>query len=379
MIYLDNAATTFPKPVEVYDRTFEWMRESGGNPGRGGHALSTASGQITETTRKRLSDFFGVSDPRRIIFTYNCTDSMNMVIKGLLHHSGHVVTTNLDHNSVSRPLEDLRRKIGLQITRVPFDENGFVDPTQFESAIEESTTLLVVNHGSNVLGSVQSLEPFFRIAATKNIPLLVDAAQTAGRIPIAVGDAPVFLACSGHKGLFAMPGIGVLVVPATFSIERWREGGTGTASEELHHPDELPMRLEAGTPNFLGIASVLFGLEYIQKEGMSRIHDAERELAKRLHRALSDDSRFTLYSTDAGERTSVVSFNLNAAPAEEVATILDQHFGIAVRSGLHCAAVLHQQLGTIPGGCARVSPGYLNTPDHIDTLIAALKSIADGY
>lgn len=380
LIYFDNAATTYPKPASVYESTLRWMRESGGNPERGTHGLASSSGQILETTRRRMARLFGLSDIKRLIFTYNCTDSMNIVLKGLLSPGDHVVTTNLDHNSVSRPLEALRKNNGVTVTRIPFDHEGFVSPDQMRTSIIDSTRLIVLCHGSNVMGSVQPLAPFLEMAAQAHITLLLDAAQTAGRIPISAGNAPVFVACSAHKSLYGMPGLGFLTVPPGFTLRRWREGGTGTSSESLNHPDDLPAQLEAGTPNFLSIASQSFALEFLEREGMEAIHLKEMDLANRLYAFLVSDSRFVVYSAvQSGPRTAIVSFNIQNAPPEEVAVILDQQYGIAVRAGLHCAPVAHKQLGTLPGGCVRVSPGYFNTPEEIDTLIGALKAIADGY
>ena len=247
-------------------------------------------------------------------------------------------------------------------------------------SIRNNTTLIVLNHGSNVIGAVQPLAPFLEIAHEGRIPILLDAAQTAGRIPIEVGDAPVFVTCSGHKGLYGMPGTGILTVPKGYELSKWREGGSGTASESLHHPAELPMRLEAGTPNFLGIASLSYGVDFIEQQGMFAIHDQEMKLAKSLESFVLSDRRFVLYSQlDAGRSMACVSFNIHNAPPVEVAAILDQRFGIAVRAGLHCAAVLHQQLGTAPEGCIRVSPGFLNKGQDIDQLSNALREIADGY
>jgi cysteine desulfurase / selenocysteine lyase len=380
MIYLDNAATTFPKPPEVYEKTFEFIKEQGGNPGRGSHYFSTAAAQMIYATRNQVAQFFRIPDSRRVIFTHNCTDSINMVLKGLLKMGDHVISTNLDHNAVTRPLEHLRKDMRLDISRVPFDKKGSVDPILLRGNIQRNTRLIILNHGSNVLGSVQPLPAFLSLSLETGIPILIDAAQTAGRIPIEIGDAPAFLAFSAHKALFGMPGLGLLTVPAGFQLQKWREGGSGTASETLHHPDELPYRLEAGTPNSLAIASLQNGLGFITREGMQKMHRHEMDLALRLHHFLVSDNRFVVYSrTELGERLPIVSFNLRKAPPDEVAAILDQNFGIAVRGGLHCAATVHAQLGTSPEGCVRISPGYFNTQNELETLILALNSIAEGY
>jgi cysteine desulfurase/selenocysteine lyase len=375
MIYLDNAATSFPKPEEVYAQSFRFMKEGAGNPGRGSHHFSTNSAQMVENTRRKVARFFGVSDHRRVIFTYNCTDSINIVLKGYLKSGDHVIATHLDHNSVSRPLETAIRDKQIQVTRLSFGADGAIDPQSYEDAIRHNTTLVILNHGSNVLGTVQNNELFLR----DGVPVLLDAAQTAGRIPISLRNHPVFLACSAHKSLFGMPGLGILIVPKELPLSAWREGGSGTASEELAHPAELPMHLEAGTPNFLGIAALSYGLTFIENEGMEKIHRQEWSLARILFDYLQSDDRFHVYSRMAEQDLAVLAFNLSNVPPDEVATILDQRYGIAVRSGLHCAAVLHQQLNTLPDGCLRVSPGYFNTEEDMATLIEVLKLIAESY
>ncbi len=380
MIYLDNAATTFPKPDSVYEKTLEYMRTCAGNPGRGAHYFSNASSEIVENTRRQMARLFHLPDYQRVVFTGGCTESVNMVLKGYLKRGDHVICTNLDHNAVSRPLEHLRRNLPLHVTRLPFDGNGTVDPETARQSIQSNTTLIVLNHGSNVLGSVQALPEFLRLALETGIPLLLDAAQTAGRIPLEIGEAPVFVAASGHKKLYGMPGLGILAVPAGKELAKWREGGSGSSSESLEHPDELPMRLEAGTPNFLAISSLAHGVNFIEDKGMEEIHRYEMNLGMKLFEFLRSDKRYISYSQPtSSHHLSTISFNLLKAPPDEVAVILDQSSGLAVRGGLHCAAVLHEQLGTLPDGCLRVSPGYFNTEQEIKKLIGALQTIADGY
>jgi len=380
MIYLDNAATTYPKPPAVYENTFRFLAEKGGNPGRGGHFFANASSEVVEGTRRDLARFFDVPDFRRVVFTYNCTDSINIALKGYLRPGDHVITSHLDHNAISRPLERLRRKLPLEISRIPFNESGRLDPADFQTVLQRNTRLIILTHGSNVLGSVQPVGPFVEIARNSGVPLLLDAAQTAGRIDLQIGDAPVFVVCSGHKGLYGMPGIGILTVPSGIDLEKWREGGTGTTSESLQHPDELPMRLEAGTPNFLAIASLREGLRFLNSEGIAKMHQHEIQLAMNLQESLESKETSRLYSRlDSENSIGVVAFNLNGVPPEEAAAILDQNYGIAVRSGLHCAVVLHEALGTLPAGCLRVSPGYFNTDADMAALTAALSEITQKY
>ena len=380
MIYLDNAATTFPKPIGVYEHTFQFLKESAGNPGRGGHHFANASRQVVEESRQRMARFLGIRDSKRVIFTANCTDSINMVLKGYLRPGSHVIASNLDHNAVSRPLETLHRNGIIEITRLPFNAGGYLSPSLILESIKHNTTLIVLCHGSNVLGSVQDLDSIAKISKERGIPLLVDAAQTVGRIAIQADDAPMFVACSAHKALFGMPGLGILTLPENSELQPSREGGTGTSSESIVHPQQLPERLEAGTPNVPAIVSLKYGLDFIEKEGMDAIHEKEMRLMNQFYSQLNDDPRFEFYSKpESGPHVAVAALNVKGVPAEEAAAILDQSFGIAVRAGLHCAAVLHQQLGTLPGGCVRISPGFFNSEDDIDQTAKALKQIADKY
>jgi len=380
MIYLDNAATTFPKPELVYEQTFRFLKESAGNPGRGGHHFANASRQVVEESRQRIARFLGVRDPKRVIFTANCTDSINMVLKGYLQKGSHVVASNLDHNAVSRPLETLHRNGTIEITRIPFTSGGYLPPSSLVESIRHNTTLIVLCHGSNVLGSVQDLKAIAKLSKEKGIPLLVDAAQTVGRIEIQADEAPMFVACSAHKALFGLPGLGILTLPENSELQPSREGGTGTSSESIVHPQQLPERLEAGTPNVPAIASLKYGLDFIEREGMDAIHEKEMRLLNQLYSQLNDDPRFEFYSKpESGAHVAVAALKIKGVPAEEAAAILDQSFGIAVRAGLHCAAVLHEQLGTLPGGCLRISPGFFNTESDIDELVRSLREIAKNY
>jgi len=378
IIYFDNAATSWPKPTSVYRKMDEFIRKWGANPGRAGHRMAVAAERIIEETRYQIARFFGIKDPRRIIFTLNCTDSLNIGIKGLLRKGDHVITTYLEHNSVSRPLEGLVRKGIITVTRVSHTEEGFVDLEELYKAFTPKTRLVVIVHGSNVIGSVQPIREIGKISNEKRAIFMVDAAQTAGVIPIDVErDNIDLLAFPGHKALFGPPGTGGLYVGPRVSLETWREGGSGVDSESELQPEELPFKLEGGTTNTVGIAGLGAGITFIEKEGIEKIGQYEMELAKYLLGKLSNIRKVRIYGPQNGERRiATVSFNIEGLSPAEVGAILDESFGIACRTGLHCAPHTHKKLGTFPEGAVRFSLGYFNTKDEVDFAIDSLTQIA---
>jgi len=378
MIYLDNAATSWPKPESVYQTMDEFLRTKGGNPGRGSHSMAVAAGKTVEETRMLIVRLIDAPEKERVIFTFNCTDALNLGLKGLLRPGDHVITSCIEHNSVVRPLRKLEQQ-GVKITRIPPSaEAGVVSARDIEQAITKDTKLVVVTHASNVTGVIQPIEEYGVVARRHNIIFMVDAAQTAGRYPIDVQAGNIdLLAFSGHKGLLGPPGTGVLYVGDRVSLDSLREGGTGSHSEQEEQPFELPYRYESGTVNSVGISGLGAGLKYIFGEGLERIRTHEQYLIDRLIEGLSPIPRVTLYAAkDSSKQAPVVSFNIEGYEPGEVGAILDQAFDIKVRTGLHCAPATHKTLGTYPLGTVRLSPGYFNTVEEIDLTLHALEKIA---
>ena len=377
MLYLDNAATSFPKPEVVYRELQDYLRRDGASPGRGGHQWAVRVEKTLDDTRSLLARFFGMDDYRRVIFTLNGTDSLNMAIKGVVRPGDHVVTSLLEHNSVSRPLKQLESDGSITLTQLPFSQEGFVDPDDFRRALTSRTRLVVLLHASNVLGTLQPIAEVGRICRRHEALFLVDAAQTAGIVPIDMQAMQIdLLAFPGHKALFGPPGMGVLLVGQRVQPVPWREGGTGFDSEDPVQPRQLPYLLEGGTPNTLGVAALRAGLRFVTGEGLDRIRGHEQRLLTRLIESLRDNPKIRLYgSLDLSRRVGSLTLNREGYTASEVGMILDNAFEIAVRPGLHCAPYLHRELGTAPEGAVRISPGYFNTEEEIERCLSALEQL----
>ncbi len=377
MNYLDNAATSFPKPEAVYVAMDRFARHSLANPGRSGHRMALESEHALSDARHRLNRFFNGRNPDRWAFTLNCTDALNMAFKGALDDGDHVVTTDLEHNSVSRPLVAMSVAGRITLTRVPADGGGTIDPEAIRAAIGPKTRMVAMTHASNVLGTVQPVAEVGRIARERDLLFLVDAAQTAGVLPIDVQAACIdLLAFPGHKSLFGPTGTGALYVGSRVTLRPWREGGTGGDSLTPTQPTDFPHHLEGGTPNVLGVAGLVAGLDFVEERGVEMIRRHEVELCDRLRAALAELPGFEVFGhADAGRRVGALSFRCEMLPAPELAGLLDQSFDIAVRPGLHCAPYIHTALGTAPDGLVRVSPGPFTTTADIDHLIDALKQI----
>lgn len=378
MIYLDNAATSWPKPESVYRAMDKFMREDAGNPGRGGHSLAIAAERAIDEARVLVARLINAPEPERIIFTFNCTDALNLGLKGLLKPGDHVITSRIGHNSLARPLTKLEGQ-GVRIARLsPSNKAGLLSAGDIEGAIEEDTKLVVVTHASNVTGIVQPVEEYGAVVRKRGRILMVDAAQTAGAFPIDVQAANIdLLAFSGHKGLLGPTGTGVLYIGDRVDLDSLREGGTGSHSEQEEQPFELPNRYESGTPNTVGIAGLGAGLKYIHEEGVEKIRRHERSLRERMAEGLARIQGVTQYGPgDTYEQAPIVSFNLNGWDPLEVAAVLDQAFDIKVRAGLHCAAAAHKTFGTYPRGTVRASPGCFNTTSEIELALEAMAKIA---
>ena len=378
MIYLDNAATSWPKPESVYQTMDEFLRKKGGNPGRGSHSMAVAARETVEETRLLIARFINASEVERVIFTLNCTEALNLGLKGLLRPGDHVITSCIGHNSVVRPLRKLEQQ-GVKITRLPpCPETGVMSLHDIEEAITQETKLVVVTHASNVTGTIQPIEEYAVVARKYDLIFMVDAAQTAGKYPIDVQASNIdLLAFSGHKGLFGPPGTGVLYVGNRVDLDPLREGGTGSYSEQEEQPYLLPDRYESGTMNSVGISGLGAGLRYILSEGLERISAHGQYLIDRLIEGLANVPKVRLYGAkDRSKQAPIVSLNIEGYEPGEVGAILDQAFDVKVRAGLHCAPGAHRTLGTFPLGTVRLSPGYFNTKEEIDLTVHALEKIA---
>jgi len=379
LIYLDNGATSFPKPTEVYDFMDQFYRKLGVNPGRSGYDLCLETGELVEGTRKELTEFFNGTDPNRLCFSYNSTDALNLIIFGLLAEGDHAITTNLEHNSVLRPLYHLYRDKNVEVDYIPFDARGFVDPEDFPKKFKKNTRLVIVNHASNVIGTVQPVKEIGRLCRENGILFAIDASQSAGKIPIDMEAMNIdIVAFTGHKSLLGPTGIGGLYVREGIEIKHTRAGGTGVRSAVRTHLDEYPYRLEYGTLNILGVAGLHAGLKWILEKGMHNIHEQEMRLTAMLRDGLKDADGVKLYCQDSlDNHISIFLFNVEGLEALNTGTILDVDYNIASRTGLHCAPLVHQQLGTDTiHGAVRFGIGPFNTDDHIAAAVQGVKDIA---
>jgi cysteine desulfurase / selenocysteine lyase len=378
LVYLDNAATSFPKPRECLDRMVETYARLGASPGRGGYDLAVEASTLADHVRRQVADLFDAPNPERVVFAANATDALNLAIQGMVQAGDHVVSTRLEHNSVLRPLWHLRDAGRIEYDLVPFDKRGLVDPADVARAIRRDTRLVVVSHASQVLGTVQPVAEVAAVCAERGVPLLVDAAQTAGQVPVRLSAWGVSaIAFTGHKALLGPTGSGGLVVSPGTTIASTRFGGTGVESESLKHTQSYPYRLEAGTINLLGIIGLAQGLGYVQAHDMAATHHREMALARRLREGLAALPGVVVYSPEPrDEDVPIVTCNVEGITPIDVGAILDADYGIAVRTGLHCAPLVHQDLGTAGQGSVRFSPGCFTTEADIDWALRAMTAIA---
>ncbi len=381
LIYLDNAATAWPKPENVYEFAIDFYRKTGVNPGRSGFDMAIEAGNIIENLRVRLTKFFGGDEdvPERLCFGYNATDALNLIVRGLLQAGDHVITTNVEHNSVIRPVNCMVRDNGVEATYIPFNNKGFIDPDDIKNAIKSNTKLVIVNHGSNVLGTVQFIKEIGLICKEKGVLFATDTSQTAGVIPVNMKEMNVdVLAFTGHKSLMGFTGIGGLCVRKDVDIRQTRSGGTGVRSAYPYHLEEYPFRMEYGTPNMVGVASLWAGQDFIEERGVENIHKQEMDLAKRLVNGFREIEGVQIYGCeDMENHLSTITINIDKFEAGDVGIILDVDFDIATRTGLHCAPLVHKQLGLVEShGGVRFSIGAFNTEEHIDRAIEAVDVIA---
>jgi len=377
-IYFDNAATTWPKPKETIRAMVAYAEEVGGSPGRSGHRRAVMAGRIIFEAREALAEIFGCDDPFRIVFAKNATEAINTAILGLLEPGDHVVVSSLEHNSVMRPLRHLEKR-GLRLTVVPPGPDGVVEPDRIEDALGADTRLICLTHASNVTGQIQPAASVGEIARRRGVLFLLDAAQTAGAVPIDVREARVdLMAFSGHKSLFGPQGTGGLYIGEGVEelLRPLIYGGTGSRSEFEAQPDFLPDKYESGTPNTIGIAGLGAGVRFVLSEGIRRIREREEELTGRFLAGLAAIPGVRVHGPqDASSRTAVVSFTLEGVSPSEAAMTLEEEFGILCRPGLHCAPSAHRTIGTFPAGTVRFGFGYFNTDEEIDRGLEALRKI----
>lgn len=376
-LYFDNAATSWPKPEPVYQAAERQMRQMHGNPGRSGHTRTLEADRLLYRVRATLTALFQVKDPSRIIFALNATDALNIALKGLLNKGDHVIHTALDHNSVLRPLARLRHDGIITTTTIPCSSEGDPDLHFLEKAYQSNSVLLVINHASNVIGTIAPLNEMIESAHHRGVKVLVDAAQTAGAIPI---DAEAMdldlLAFTGHKSLLGPTGTGGLYVKKGIELKPLREGGTGSQSERDQHPESMPERLEAGTLNSSGLAGLLAGVDFIQETGLVNIRKHEVTIRDYLYQRLQEIKAVRLFGpADSEKCVGSLSLNIKSADCGEIGYLLEDQFGILTRSGLHCAPLAHQAIGTFPQGTVRLSPGYFTSTADVDYLVDALKEI----
>lgn len=355
----------------------DFVRNQGANPGRSSFRMAVEADRTIREARSVLKDFFNAPSPDHIVFTLNCTDALNIAVKGLLSSGDHVITSSLEHNSVSRPLNSLA-KAGVTYSRVTHCADGLIDPDEIRKLIRKETKLIVLTHASNVLGTLEPVKDIGTIASGHNVIFLLDAAQTAGVVPIDIKEMQVdILACPGHKALLGPPGTGLLVINDRVEINPFREGGTGSLSQEPFQPLHYPDRLEAGTPNTLGIAGLKAGVEYILKEGLEKIRNHELMLMDFLLKGLSPIPGVTVYGTpDSHKRIGLVSFNIDGWEPQDVAAAMESKFDIACRAGLHCSPWAHQALGTYPLGAVRFGISCFNKKSEMAAAIEAVAELA---
>nr|WP_240415786.1 aminotransferase class V-fold PLP-dependent enzyme [Paenibacillus periandrae] len=376
--YFDHAASSWPKPPEVLLAMQECMLHAAANPGRGSHQMAVKASRILFETRKQLAKLFKIKNPNDISFALNTTMALNQAILGFLKEGDHVICTSVEHNSVRRPLEYVKKTRGVQVTYVQTNSKGELSLDKVKEAVTNRTTLMVCSHSSNLLGSILPVAELGELCRENGIKLLVDAAQSAGTLDIDVGKMGIhMLAFPGHKSLLGPQGTGGLYIEPEMELEPLLFGGTGSQSEMIEQPNVRPDRYESGTQNTVGIAGLGEGVKFVLKETVAQIHGKEWAQTQQLMASLMEIEGVQLLGPDLGQnKTGIVSFTIHQTDSSEVAFILDQTFNIAVRAGYHCTPLAHEAAGTLERGAVRASVGYFTTGEEVDRLVAAVKEIA---
>ena len=376
-IYLDNAATSFPKPKEVATAVYDFMVNNGTSSGRGSYKKAMQSDYIVYECRKLIGKLFNFDNPKKVVFTSNVTDSLNIAIRGILKENDHVITSSLEHNAVWRCLKTLERDINIKIDTVECSEDGITNPEDIKKYIQKDTALIVFTQASNVLGTIQPIREIGAIAREYNIPFLVDAAQSAGAMKIDIKEDNIdILAFTGHKSLLGPMGTGGLIINTDIDIKPLKAGGTGGDSAYEYQPDYYPNHLETGTSNVSGIAGLREAIKFLNKEGIENIHNKEKELTKYALEKLETVKDIEIYGPkDCEKMLSVISFNIKDKRPEDVGSILDQKYDIMLRAGLHCAPTAHNIIGTKERGTLRIGIGYFNEKEDIDKLVEDLNNL----
>lgn len=382
MIYLDNAATSWPKPPVVAEAMVRFMRDVGANPGRGGHGLAVEAARIVYNAREAVAELFSAPDPLHVVFGPNVTEALNLVLRGLLRPGDHVITSSVEHNSVMRPLRALERR-GVEVTVVECSSEGFLDPSRVAGAIRANSVLIALNHASNVVGTLLPVAEVGRIARQHGLLLLVDAAQTGGAYPIDMQAEGIdLLGFTGHKSLYGPTGTGGLIVGERVDVaclEPLKRGGTGSRSEHEEQPDFLPDMYESGTLNAVGLAGLGAGISWVLDQGVEEIRAHEVQLTERLIDGLVDIPGVTLYGAlDATGQMATVSFNIASIDPSEVGLRLDEEYGIMCRVGLHCSPGAHKTIGTFPVGTIRFGMGAFNRVEEVSIAVNSVRQLARG-
>ncbi|MFC1461211.1 aminotransferase class V-fold PLP-dependent enzyme [Verrucomicrobiota bacterium] len=379
-VYLDNAATSRRKPEGVYEAMDRFMREIGASPGRSVHEPGIRASRLVADAREKAAGVFGIEDSSRIVFTLNCTEALNLAVKGLLKNSDNVVTTSVEHNSVMRPLSAMIEQRGITVTRAGVGADGCTDADEIRKSITPKTALIAMTHASNVFGTIQPIEECSRIAKEHGIPLLVDAAQTAGCVPIDLSRLQVdMLAFSGHKGLMGPQGVGGLYIRPGLDLSPLKHGGTGSSSSKEVQPEILPDKYESGTPNTPGIAGLSAALGFIESETVEKIRARIHGLGEIMLEGLRALDGIAVYGpVDMDRNTGIFSFTVEGRDSAEIGADLERRYGIMTRVGLQCSPAAHKAIGTFPEGTIRASVGYFTTNEEADHFLQSLKETCEG-